>query len=250
MGLNVPVELGGHGLGMGALIAISEVSLPKAPPRRSATPCTAWAPPSLRPRPRSPAAGLPGTHRAGAPHHHPRPERARQRQPISTSRHRACTGRRRLPGDGHQELRHQRRPRRLLRDVHRGCRGRQPARAPSAACWWTGIRRAWIGRTPGRASACAATAPVTVRLEGCARTPPNLLGEEGDQLWYMFEVVAPYFLIAMAGTYGGVAWRARHRPGAPGHAPPCPHRASSWARSPSSPTAWATCGSRWNGPAS
>jgi alkylation response protein AidB-like acyl-CoA dehydrogenase len=33
----------------------------------------------------------------------------------------------------------------------------------------------------------------------------NLLGEEGDQTWYAFEVVAPYFLIAMAGTYLGIA---------------------------------------------
>ncbi len=35
--------------------------------------------------------------------------------------------------------------------------------------------------------------------------PDHLLGREGDQLWYVFEVVAPYFLIAMAGTYVGVA---------------------------------------------
>lgn len=33
----------------------------------------------------------------------------------------------------------------------------------------------------------------------------HLLGEPGDQLWYVFEVVAPYFLMAMAGTYAGVA---------------------------------------------
>jgi alkylation response protein AidB-like acyl-CoA dehydrogenase len=33
----------------------------------------------------------------------------------------------------------------------------------------------------------------------------DLLGEEGDQIWYVFEVVAPYFLMAMAGTYLGVA---------------------------------------------
>lgn len=33
----------------------------------------------------------------------------------------------------------------------------------------------------------------------------HLLGKEGDQLWYVFEVIAPYFLIAMAGTYLGVA---------------------------------------------
>jgi alkylation response protein AidB-like acyl-CoA dehydrogenase len=39
-----------------------------------------------------------------------------------------------------------------------------------------------------------------------ARVPcENLLGEEGDQLWYVFEVVAPYFLMAMAGTYTGIA---------------------------------------------
>lgn len=33
----------------------------------------------------------------------------------------------------------------------------------------------------------------------------NLLGERGDQLWYIFHVVAPYFLTAMSGTYLGVA---------------------------------------------
>lgn len=36
----------------------------------------------------------------------------------------------------------------------------------------------------------------------------NLLGEEGDQVWYVFEVVAPYFLMAMAGTYLGIAMAA------------------------------------------
>lgn len=33
----------------------------------------------------------------------------------------------------------------------------------------------------------------------------NLLGEVGDQIWYVFHVVAPYFLTAMSGTYIGVA---------------------------------------------
>lgn len=33
----------------------------------------------------------------------------------------------------------------------------------------------------------------------------SLLGEEGEQIWYIFEVIAPYFLIAMAGTYIGIA---------------------------------------------
>lgn len=42
-----------------------------------------------------------------------------------------------------------------------------------------------------------------------ARVPAShLLGEEGDQVWYVFEVVAPYFLTAMAGTYLGVAQAA------------------------------------------
>ena len=36
----------------------------------------------------------------------------------------------------------------------------------------------------------------------------NLLGKEGEQIWYVFNVIAPYFLVAMAGTYVGVARRA------------------------------------------
>ncbi len=36
----------------------------------------------------------------------------------------------------------------------------------------------------------------------------DLLGEEGDQLWSVFQVVAPYFLMAMAGTYLGIATAA------------------------------------------
>jgi isovaleryl-CoA dehydrogenase len=35
--------------------------------------------------------------------------------------------------------------------------------------------------------------------------PDNLLGAPGDQIWYVFEVVAPYFLTAMSGTYLGIA---------------------------------------------
>ncbi|MFA5899062.1 MAG: acyl-CoA dehydrogenase family protein [Hyphomicrobium sp.] len=33
----------------------------------------------------------------------------------------------------------------------------------------------------------------------------NLLGREGDQIWYIFNVIMPYFLVAMAATYLGVA---------------------------------------------
>lgn len=33
----------------------------------------------------------------------------------------------------------------------------------------------------------------------------NLLGEPGDQIWYVFEIIAPYFVSAMSGTYLGIA---------------------------------------------
>lgn len=42
-------------------------------------------------------------------------------------------------------------------------------------------------------------------LAGTPVPRADLLGSEGDELWYVFEVIAPYFLIAMAGTYLGVA---------------------------------------------
>lgn len=48
----------------------------------------------------------------------------------------------------------------------------------------------------------------TLRLEGVQVPSDNMLGAVGDQLWYVFEVVAPYFLMAMAGTYLGVAQSA------------------------------------------
>lgn len=47
-----------------------------------------------------------------------------------------------------------------------------------------------------------------LRLRDVEVPADNLLGREGDQIWYIFEVVAPYFLIAMAGTYLGVAQAA------------------------------------------
>ena len=47
-----------------------------------------------------------------------------------------------------------------------------------------------------------------LRLEQVRVPVENLLGEPGDQVWYVFEVVAPFFLMAMAGTYLGVAQAA------------------------------------------
>ncbi len=48
----------------------------------------------------------------------------------------------------------------------------------------------------------------TMRLAGVEVPHESLLGAQGDQLWYVFEVIAPYFLMAMAGTYLGVAQAA------------------------------------------
>lgn len=45
----------------------------------------------------------------------------------------------------------------------------------------------------------------TLELEGVKVPRPDLLGEAGDQIWYVFQVVAPFFLVAMAGTYLGIA---------------------------------------------
>ncbi|HSJ06403.1 MAG TPA: acyl-CoA dehydrogenase family protein [Longimicrobiales bacterium] len=45
----------------------------------------------------------------------------------------------------------------------------------------------------------------TVQLQDVHVPADRLLGRPGDQLWYVFEIVAPYFLMAMAGTYLGIA---------------------------------------------
>lgn len=45
----------------------------------------------------------------------------------------------------------------------------------------------------------------SMTLENVTISDQEILGEPGDQLWYVFNVVAPYFLTAMAGTYLGIA---------------------------------------------
>jgi isovaleryl-CoA dehydrogenase len=47
-----------------------------------------------------------------------------------------------------------------------------------------------------------------VKLDNVKVPAINLLGVEGSHTWYVFEVVAPFFLIAMAGVYLGVAQSA------------------------------------------
>ncbi len=49
---------------------------------------------------------------------------------------------------------------------------------------------------------------LAARLDGVRLESWGLLGAPGDQIWYVFELVAPYFLAAMAGTYLGVAQAA------------------------------------------
>lgn len=44
-----------------------------------------------------------------------------------------------------------------------------------------------------------------LQLKNVRINEDQVLGEKGDQLWYIFNVVAPYFLVAMAGTYLGIA---------------------------------------------
>lgn len=43
----------------------------------------------------------------------------------------------------------------------------------------------------------------TLDLEHVRLRRDALLGEPGDEIWYVFNVVAPFFLVAMAGTYLG-----------------------------------------------
>ena len=47
-----------------------------------------------------------------------------------------------------------------------------------------------------------------LRLENVRVPVSQLLGVEGDEVWYVFEVVAPYFLMAMSGVYLGIAGAA------------------------------------------
>ncbi len=48
----------------------------------------------------------------------------------------------------------------------------------------------------------------SMKLDDIRVPASHLLGEVGDQVWYVFEVVTPYFLTAMAGTYLGIAGAA------------------------------------------
>lgn len=48
----------------------------------------------------------------------------------------------------------------------------------------------------------------SLSLRNLAIHERQILGERGDQLWYVFNVIVPYFLLAMSSTYLGIAGRA------------------------------------------
>jgi isovaleryl-CoA dehydrogenase len=64
----------------------------------------------------------------------------------------------------------------------------------------------WL--SPWRGFGMRGNSSLGLELKNIEVSKENLLGNEGDQTWFVFEVVAPYFLIAMAGTYLGVAQEA------------------------------------------
>lgn len=78
---------------------------------------------------------------------------------------------------------------------------------------------------------------ISLELSGVPLQRGHLLGHEGDEIWYVFRVIAPYFLMAMAGTYCGIGLaaieearkhlqnRVHAHAGAPlGHSPVLQHR--------------------------
>jgi alkylation response protein AidB-like acyl-CoA dehydrogenase len=48
----------------------------------------------------------------------------------------------------------------------------------------------------------------TMQLRDVVVPSRDLIGNEGDQIWYVFNVICPFFLVAIAGTYLGVATSA------------------------------------------
>lgn len=64
----------------------------------------------------------------------------------------------------------------------------------------------WVGKWEGMGM--KGNSSIGLNLEN-VQVPKNyLIGREGDQIWYVFNIIAPYFLMAMAGTYLGIAAKA------------------------------------------
>lgn len=208
MGLNVPEALGGHGLGMGALVAISEVLAAE-----SASTALCYAMHCV------------GTAviAAKATDHH----RQAYLEPIAQGRH-ITTLALSEPGSGAHfyipstELRRDGDDYLLTgtkgfvtNGGHADSYVMSTAAVQGAAGEGTFSCVLVDRETPNmdwqdawQGLGMRSNSSRTVRLEGARVPGRNLLGEEGDQLWYIFEVVAPYFLMAMAGTYGGISQAA------------------------------------------
>lgn len=61
---------------------------------------------------------------------------------------------------------------------------------------------------PWRGSGMRGNSSRTVELQGVRIPRTEILGAAGEQTWYLFHVVTPYFVSAMAGTYLGVGQAA------------------------------------------
>jgi alkylation response protein AidB-like acyl-CoA dehydrogenase len=59
--------------------------------------------------------------------------------------------------------------------------------------------------TPWTGMGMRGNSSLALTLDGVETPSEALIGAEGEQIWYVFHVVAPYFLAAMSGTYLGIA---------------------------------------------
>jgi alkylation response protein AidB-like acyl-CoA dehydrogenase len=81
-----------------------------------------------------------------------------------------------------------------------------PGEFSNVVVWHDSPGLSWHGSWDG--IGMRGNSSLAARLTDVPVGPDALLGAPGDQIWYVFEVVAPYFLTAMAGTYLGVAQAA------------------------------------------
>ena len=84
--------------------------------------------------------------------------------------------------------------------------GAPPGEFSAVVVWNDSPGLTWHGTWDG--IGMRGNSSLAARLENVEVGPDALLGAPGAQIWYVFEVVAPYFLTAMAGTYLGVAQAA------------------------------------------
>jgi isovaleryl-CoA dehydrogenase len=204
MGLHVPVELGGHGLGMNALVAISEVLAEESP---STALCYAMH-----------CVGTAVIAAKATAH-----QREAYLAPIARGEH-VTTLALSEPGSGaHFYVPATRLTREDDHFVLDGAKGfvTNGGHADSYVMSTAALEGEAEGTlscvlvdagTPGmewqdewQGLGMRSNSSRGVRLDGVQVSRQNLLGEPGDQVWYVFEVIAPYFLIAMAGTYTGLA---------------------------------------------